>query len=66
MNSLFQPRNTDAEFVKDNDSIIFFNFRPDRARQLTHLFIGSNLYDVKPKHPVKYIKVCFDNEIWRN
>ncbi len=56
MNSLFQPRNTDAEFVKDNDSIIFFNFRPDRARQLTHLFIGSNLYDAKPKHPVHISK----------
>ncbi len=48
--------NTDAEFVKDNDSIIFFNFRPDRARQLTHLFIGSNLYDAKPKHPVHISK----------
>ncbi|WP_338822610.1 2,3-bisphosphoglycerate-independent phosphoglycerate mutase [Mycoplasmopsis felifaucium] len=41
-----------AEFVKDNDSIIFFNFRPDRARQLSHLFIGSDLYEAKPAHPV--------------
>ncbi|ADN68854.1 2,3-bisphosphoglycerate-independent phosphoglycerate mutase [Mycoplasmopsis fermentans] len=47
-----------ANFVKDNDSIIFFNFRPDRARQLTHLFIGSKLYDNKPKHPVKISKFC--------
>ncbi|WLP85183.1 2,3-bisphosphoglycerate-independent phosphoglycerate mutase [Mycoplasma seminis] len=38
-------------FVQDGDSIIFFNFRPDRARQLTHLFIGSPLYQVKPQHP---------------
>ncbi|EIE40184.1 2,3-bisphosphoglycerate-independent phosphoglycerate mutase [Mycoplasmopsis canis] len=43
-------------FVKDNDSIIFFNFRPDRARQLTHLFINSSLYDFKPHHPVKINK----------
>lgn len=35
-------------YIKDNDAIIFANFRPDRARQLTHLFIGSSLYDVKP------------------
>lgn len=36
--------------VKDNDSIIFANFRPDRARQLSHMFIGSNIqgYDYKP------------------
>lgn len=44
------------DFVKDGDSIIFFNFRPDRARQLTHLFIGSSLYENKPIHPVKINK----------
>lgn len=43
-------------FVKDEDSIIFFNFRPDRARQMTHLFIGSGLYEVKPSTPVKISK----------
>ncbi|RIV16305.1 2,3-bisphosphoglycerate-independent phosphoglycerate mutase [Mycoplasmopsis gallopavonis] len=45
--------NLDAnQFVKNNDSIIFFNFRPDRTRQLTHLFIGSPLYTEKANHPV--------------
>ena len=24
--------------IKDNDSVIFFNFRPDRAREITHIF----------------------------
>ncbi len=48
--------NLNANFVKDGDSIIFFNFRPDRARQLTHLFIGSNIYDAKPSTPVKINK----------
>lgn len=48
--------NPNANFVKDGDSIIFFNFRPDRARQLTHLFIGSNIYDAKPSTPVKINK----------
>ena len=24
--------------VKDNDSVIFFNFRPDRAREITRTF----------------------------
>ncbi|QNM93540.1 2,3-bisphosphoglycerate-independent phosphoglycerate mutase [Mycoplasma sp. Pen4] len=43
-------------FAKDGDSIIFFNFRPDRARQLTHLFIGSPLYPNKPQNPVKVDK----------
>ncbi|MCU4706959.1 2,3-bisphosphoglycerate-independent phosphoglycerate mutase [Mycoplasma sp. CSL7503-lung] len=43
-------------FVKDGDSIIFFNFRPDRARQLTHLFVNSSLYDFKATHQVKINK----------
>ncbi len=28
--------------VRDNDSLIFFNFRPDRARQLTRAFIDPS------------------------
>jgi 2,3-bisphosphoglycerate-independent phosphoglycerate mutase len=30
---------------KNNDSVIFFNFRPDRARELSHLIQKSDLYD---------------------
>ncbi|WP_029513131.1 2,3-bisphosphoglycerate-independent phosphoglycerate mutase [Mycoplasmopsis primatum] len=48
--------NNHANFIKDNDSIIFFNFRPDRARQLTHLFVHSNLYPNKAKNQVKISK----------
>ena len=28
--------------IEDNDAIIFINFRPDRARELSHLLVGSN------------------------
>ncbi|TPR54702.1 2,3-bisphosphoglycerate-independent phosphoglycerate mutase [Metamycoplasma neophronis] len=38
----------DGKFLKDNDSVIFFNFRPDRARQLSHLILGSSLYTYQP------------------
>ena len=31
--------------IQKDDVVIFFNFRPDRARQLSHLLIGSKLYD---------------------
>ena len=27
--------------IKDNDTVIFFNFRPDRARELTHAFVDT-------------------------
>lgn len=48
--------NPSAQFVQNGDSIIFFNFRPDRARQLSHLFIGSDVYNAKPSIPVKINK----------
>lgn len=50
----FEPAQLkDGAFVKNGDSIIFFNFRPDRARQLSHMFIGSSLYTYKPKNQVQ-------------
>lgn len=27
--------------IKDHDAVIFFNFRPDRARELTHAFVDT-------------------------
>lgn len=33
--------------VADNDAFIFFNFRPDRARQLTATFIKPNLTEMQ-------------------
>ena len=31
-----------GETVKDGDSVIFFNFRPDRARELTRAFVDAD------------------------
>lgn len=35
--------------IKDNDSIIFFNLRSDRARQLTKVFVQKNFNKLNPK-----------------
>lgn len=44
--------------IKDNDSIIFFNFRPDRARQLTWAFVNKDFENFpREKHPKVYY-VC--------
>jgi 2,3-bisphosphoglycerate-independent phosphoglycerate mutase len=45
--------------IKDDDSVIFFNFRPDRARQLTRALAipGFNEFDVSDRPRVHY--VCF-------
>ena len=45
--------------VKDNESVIFFNFRPDRARQLTRCFTddGFNGF-VRDRRPSGLCYVC--------
>ncbi len=45
--------------IKDNDSVIFFNFRPDRAREMTRVFCCDDFsgFDRGPRKQVKY--VCF-------
>lgn len=42
------------KFVKENDAIIFFNFRPDRARQLTQAFLQEN-FNSFPRNKLKNI-----------
>lgn len=36
--------------IKDNDAIIFFNFRQDRALQLTQAFVQPQMMDIQSKH----------------
>ncbi len=42
--------------VRDNDAAIFFNFRPDRGRQLTRAFVMSDFdgFDRGPAPPMTY------------
>ena len=45
--------------ISDNDSLIFFNFRSDRAREITRAFINNDFMGFKRKqHPHTYF-VCF-------
>jgi len=45
--------------IKDDDSVIFFNFRPDRARQLTRALAvpGFNEFQISDRPRVEF--VCF-------
>ncbi|MBN2073654.1 MAG: 2,3-bisphosphoglycerate-independent phosphoglycerate mutase [Actinobacteria bacterium] len=40
--ALVKIRNEEGGKISPGDSIVFFNFRPDRARQLTRAFISGN------------------------
>lgn len=45
--------------VNDGDGIIFFNFRPDRARQLTRAFVDKNFpYFERSHNPSKISFLC--------
>ena len=45
--------------IKDNDSIIFFNFRPDRAREITRTFCDEEFDGFDRGARVKTTYVCF-------
>ncbi|MDK2835844.1 MAG: 2,3-bisphosphoglycerate-independent phosphoglycerate mutase [Thermosediminibacterales bacterium] len=53
--------------VKEGDSIIFFNFRPDRARQITRAFVDKEFQGFKRKKgwfPVHFVCMTeYDAEI---
>jgi 2,3-bisphosphoglycerate-independent phosphoglycerate mutase len=57
--ALVECRSEEKAKVKSGDSVIFFNFRPDRARQLTRSFISSDFdkFD-RGKNPPKAYFVC--------
>ncbi|MED0677358.1 2,3-bisphosphoglycerate-independent phosphoglycerate mutase [Aneurinibacillus thermoaerophilus] len=51
---------TPVATVKDNDSVIFFNFRPDRAIQLSQVFTNEDFrgFDRGDKRPKNLFYVC--------
>lgn len=67
--------------VNNGDSVIFFNFRPDRARQLTHAFCDEEFNEFERKNgyfPISYVcmteydetiekaKIAYGPEILKN
>ncbi|HEY4663207.1 MAG TPA: 2,3-bisphosphoglycerate-independent phosphoglycerate mutase [Candidatus Humimicrobiaceae bacterium] len=57
--SIVDCRDNEKASIKSTDSVIFFNFRPDRARQLTRAFICDDFkeFDKGPNPPKVYF-VC--------
>lgn len=45
--------------IKDNDSIIFFNFRPDRAREITRAFCDDGFTGFDRGERIKTTYICF-------
>jgi 2,3-bisphosphoglycerate-independent phosphoglycerate mutase len=53
---LIKDENGNLGTVKDNDAVIYFNFRPDRAREITRAFVDEKFdYFNRQKVNVKYV-----------
>ncbi|AKB17255.1 MULTISPECIES: 2,3-bisphosphoglycerate-independent phosphoglycerate mutase [unclassified Methanosarcina] len=52
------PEGNPKAVIQDNDSIIFFNFRPDRARQLTWAFVNEDFEGFAREKRPKVHYVC--------
>lgn len=52
-NVIYCKRHKIRHLVKDNDSIIFFNFRSDRARQITKAFVQGRFKEFKRHRIIK-------------
>lgn len=45
--------------IKEKDSVIFFNFRPDRAREITRAFCDGRFEGFERGERIKTVFVCF-------
>lgn len=54
-----QPDGSPAATVKKGDSVIFFNFRPDRAREMTRAFLDPGFSGFQREKIADLTYVCF-------
>ncbi|MCQ2080885.1 MAG: 2,3-bisphosphoglycerate-independent phosphoglycerate mutase [Lachnospiraceae bacterium] len=47
--------------IKDGDSVVFFNFRPDRAREITHVFCDDDFDKFNRGKRLDVTYVCFSD-----
>lgn len=56
--TIINNTNQTPRFVDDNDALIFFNFRADRARELTRAFMQKKLKEFKRTKTLKNLYFC--------
>ncbi|MFA6197533.1 MAG: 2,3-bisphosphoglycerate-independent phosphoglycerate mutase [Patescibacteria group bacterium] len=54
--TVLQEKNRPAGLISDNDSIIFFNLRSDRARQLAKAFVQTDFVGFKRQRVLKNLR----------
>lgn len=58
--TVIQENNEPVAKIKENDSVVFFNFRPDRARQITFAFCDPGFNEFEREF-FELTYVCFTN-----
>ena len=57
--TVIEKDGTPVASIKDGDSIIFCNFRPDRARQITRAFCADDFNGFDREKKLDVVMVCF-------
>ena len=57
--TVIEKDGTPVATIKDGDSIIFCNFRPDRARQITRAFCADDFNGFNREKKLDVVMVCF-------
>ena len=57
--TVIEKDGTPVATIKDGDSIIFSNFRPDRARQITRAFCADDFNGFDREKKLDVVMVCF-------
>lgn len=57
--TVIEKENQPKTRIKDHDSVIFFNFRPDRARELTRAFCDPKFQGFEREEKLDLTFVCF-------
>ncbi len=57
--TVIEKDNKPVTVVSDNDSVVFFNFRPDRAREITRAFCDDDFKGFEREKRLALTYVCF-------
>ncbi len=57
--TVMTENNRPIAVIKDEDSVIFYNFRPDRAREITRTFCEDEFKGFERGNRIKTFYVCF-------
>ena len=59
--TVVQKEGAPVATIQDGDSVIFFNFRPDRAREITHSFCDDDFSRFERGKRLDLVYVCFSD-----